>query len=943
MANTKITSHVIANDAVTVDMITDAAVTADKLHATLDLSGKTLTLPSAQAATTQSASDNTTKVATTAYVTTAIANLSDSAPAALNTLNEIAAALGDDANYAATTTTAIGTKLPKAGGTMTGAIAMGTSKITGLGDPTANQDAGTKLYIDTADALKLNLSGGTLTGDLILNTTTALKLPVGTTAQRPSAATGQMRWNTSDGALEVYNGSAWTAVGTGSSNKILDTFTGNGSTTAYTLSVTPANEDALIVFIDGVYQEKGDYALSNAVLTLDTAPASGEKLAVHITTASVHDGTSGLNQQFTGDGSTVAFTLSQDPKSENNTQIYINGVYQQKTDYTVSGTTLTFDTAPETGDIVEVNMFTVTTLGNTDTVSEGTSNLYHTDARARGAISVSGSALAYNSSTGVITSAYEESPTFTGTVGIGTSNHYSRKFVVEGAGDLMMLRSTNAGAGGAQFDLVHDSASAADGDAVGIINFSDDVKQYASIKGIAQNTNVSGGLHFGVRTDASNYNASAFMIDSAGQIGIGLGSSETPSYHVHIKRTGSAEIELEGTVSAELNLHDSGASADTRRARLSMMDTSFKLSALNDADNAVTHEFITMKTDTGNVGIGTISPSVSLDVSSKTDAIRTPIGTTAQRPSSPGHGMIRYNTTESKYEVYNSANSEWTSLKEEQYAYSINYLVQAGGGAGGSGYGGGAGGGGAGGLRTSYGSTSGGGASAESVLTTDAGTQYTVTVGAGGAAVNSNIPGTSGNNSVFNAVTSIGGGGGVSQTTATNGGCGGGGGETGSNTTAGSGTANQGFDGGTGNSVGGNSGAGGGGTAVKGTNSSSSAVGPGGAGTSVSITGSAAYYGGGGGASGNNLAGSAGGNGGGGNGGPGSSGSGTVTSGTANTGGGGGGTYTVGAGTASGGSGVVILRMPTANYSGTTTGSPTVTTSGSDTILKFTGSGTYTS
>jgi hypothetical protein len=79
------------------------------------------------------------------------------------------------------------------------------------------------------------------------------------------------------------------------------------------------------------------------------------------------------------------------------------------------------------------------------------------------------------------------------------------------------------------------------------------------------------------------------------------------------------------------------------------------------------------------------------------------------------------------------------------------------------------------------------------------------------------------------------------------------------------------------------------------------------------------------------------------NGGPGSGGSGTVTSGTANTGGGGGGTYLVGRGTACGGSGVVILRMPTANYSGTTTGSPTVTTSGSDTILKFTGSGTYTS
>jgi hypothetical protein len=39
---------------------------------------------------------------------------------------------------------------------------------------------------------------------------------------------------------------------------------------------------------------------------------------------------------------------------------------------------------------------------------------------------------------------------------------------------------------------------------------------------------------------------------------------------------------------------------------------------------------------------------------------------------------------------------------------------------------------------------------------------------------------------------------------------------------------------------------------------------------------------------------------------------------------------------------VVILRMPTSDYSGTSTGSPTVTTSGSDTILTFNGDGTYT-
>jgi len=206
MANTKVTQHVIANNAITADQLASAAVTDAKLHSTLDLSGKTLTLPataipSASTATTQAASDNSTKLATTAYVTTAISNLNDSAPTALNTLNELAAALGDDANFSATITTSLASKLPLAGGTLTGNLVLS-------GAPSSGLHPATKTYTDTADALKLNLSGGTLTGDLILNTTTALKIPAGTTGQRPSASTGQIRWNTTDGALEVYNGSA---------------------------------------------------------------------------------------------------------------------------------------------------------------------------------------------------------------------------------------------------------------------------------------------------------------------------------------------------------------------------------------------------------------------------------------------------------------------------------------------------------------------------------------------------------------------------------------------------------------------------------------------------------------------------------------------------------------------------------------------------------------
>ena len=74
----------------------------------------------ATVATTQSASDNSTNVATTAYVTTALSNLVDSSPSALNTLNELAAALNDDASFSTTVTNSIATKAPLASPALTG-------------------------------------------------------------------------------------------------------------------------------------------------------------------------------------------------------------------------------------------------------------------------------------------------------------------------------------------------------------------------------------------------------------------------------------------------------------------------------------------------------------------------------------------------------------------------------------------------------------------------------------------------------------------------------------------------------------------------------------------------------------------------------------------------------------------------------------------------------
>lgn len=89
------------------------------------------------------------QAATKNYVDTAINNLIGGAPATLDTLDEIAAAINDDDNVYTTLTSSIATKLPLSGGTMTGQIAMGGNKITGAAAPTTGSDLTNKTYVDS--------------------------------------------------------------------------------------------------------------------------------------------------------------------------------------------------------------------------------------------------------------------------------------------------------------------------------------------------------------------------------------------------------------------------------------------------------------------------------------------------------------------------------------------------------------------------------------------------------------------------------------------------------------------------------------------------------------------------------------------------------------------------------------------------------------------------
>ena len=288
--------------------------------------------------------------------------------------------------------------------------------------------------------------------------------------------------------------------------------------------------------------------------------------------------------------------------------------------------------------------------------------------------------------------------------------------------------------------------------------------------------------------------------------------------------------------------------------------------------------------------------------------------------------------------------------------YTINYLLVGGGASGGS-----TGGGGAGGMI-------------ESTLTGETGVTYTITVGAGGSASGggggSGSNGANGGNSTMTSVatTVLGGGyGGGGNRAGGSGGSGGGGGADSVAQSGGAGTSGQGNAGG--NSVANGAGTafaggGGGGKGAVGANGSgSSTAGSGGAGaTSTIITvgnagtysvghvsGGSVYFAGGGGGGAYLLNGTGvrgtGGLGGGGNGGRNSLNS---IAGTDYTGGGGGGQGLNSSGLSqgsrqAGGDGVVILKMPVSNYSGTYTGSSVDSfVQGNDRVLIFKSSGTYT-
>ena len=802
-------------------------------------------------------------------------------------------------------------------------------------------------------------------GYLSLTSGNWVQVPDGTTAQRPGSPTvGMFRYNTTTNEFEGYFGStpAWGAIGGG----------GGTVTEAFKTIAVSGQSD---IVADGPTDTLTVAAGNNITLTTDAATDT-----LTIGSSGGGGGTVTIQRNnYTADGTTTVYGVSSTIASENNIQIYLDGVYQDKDTFTASGTNVTFGTAPPNGTEIEI-MHYVAVDGVVEVdefVGDGTTTNFATSL-----------------------SIINEDATQ-----VFVSGVYQSKLTYQTTGNVVSF--TTAPPNGANIEIVHVKALALSGfnknNFVGTgsqtaftlnTTVNEENMTFVFLEGIYQDKStysISGTTLTFVTAPQSGYNIEVMVLGAISASTNALytdtftGDGSTTAYALGITPVdlNAIEVYLNGLYQNVSTLTLSAntvtfATAPPSGVIIEIRSVGFLNSGgtlapatltggtgINVTTNSPNNFTIantlgggidwdtnikaaTFSANPGrgyivNTTAGEVTINLPAGVAGNIVAVQDYSGTFDTNKlviSSNGSEKIQGSTNDYKcitenatvYLLYQDATRGWTAdnIIDNPPTFNVDYLVIAGGGAGGRAGGIGGGGGGAGGLRTSFGSSSGGGASAETALALLVATNYTVTVGAGASGPTSgDTSGPSGSNSVFSTITSLGGGGGTTNNPAGISGGSGGGSYTGG---VGAGTANQGFDGGISES--GSSSGGGGGAASVGGNSNynTSTVGNGGLGLQNSITGSAVAYagGGGGGRYGSEPGGpGTGGSAIGGNGGSGSAGG----NGSTNTGSGGGGAANS-QNAGSGGSGVVILRYSNAyTISGL---SGTTTTVGSDKITTFT-------
>ena len=154
-------------------------------------------------------------------------------------------------------------------------------------------------------------------------------------------------------------------------NSFVDEFTANGGTASFTLSQDPGAKANLLVFVDGVPQLNSNITLSGTSLTLGGTPSNGQIVeargyGILNNIGAPSDGTvtnakldlTYTSNQYTGNGSLATYTIPAD-HSEHSLLVILDGLILPPADYSVSGTTLTFGSAPLNGQQIDIRYLPV--------------------------------------------------------------------------------------------------------------------------------------------------------------------------------------------------------------------------------------------------------------------------------------------------------------------------------------------------------------------------------------------------------------------------------------------------------------------------------------------------------------------------------------------------------------------------------------------------------
>lgn len=144
------------------------------------------------------------------------------------------------------------------------------------------------------------------------------------------------------------------------------TFTGDGETTTYTLSQTPASADAVDVYVNDVLQRPGEvFSISGSTITFSPAPPIDSDIYIkyRYPFATIMDNPDSsienrhlnltyTSDQYTNNGSQVVYAI-EPGHTVHDVLVIINGLIQPPSNYSISGTTLTLTEAPMVGSIVD--------------------------------------------------------------------------------------------------------------------------------------------------------------------------------------------------------------------------------------------------------------------------------------------------------------------------------------------------------------------------------------------------------------------------------------------------------------------------------------------------------------------------------------------------------------------------------------------------------------